>query len=167
MKSSRMCSQLGGAKVDIGLLKSLLAKRCGCGDQGFAHMFWFDSLRENDDSASRFITMLNAHQIRTEMRSVKTMAVVCRDEKCSCAHRNVRHAIHREVQAGVDVAIATKLLTLALEKQLDRLVLLAGDGDFVVSFRWRGPPPRPVDVRRTLGGAIFSFFFFACFSLTH
>ena len=49
-------------------------------------------------------------------------------------HSNASRPIYREVQAGVDVAIATKILTLAIEGQLDRVVLLAGDGDFVVLF---------------------------------
>ena len=38
-------------------------------------------------------------------------------------------------QAGVDVAIATKILTLVCEDQLDTLILIAGDGDFLDALK--------------------------------
>lgn len=60
----------------------------------------------------------------------------CENTIGNCVHSNASRPIYREVQAGVDVAIATKILTLAIEGQLDRVVLLAGDGDFVVLFCW-------------------------------
>ena len=103
--ADRGAPQLGGARIDIELLQKFLQRKIGC---EFTHQFWFDSLRDSDDSARGFINMLNAHQIRTEMRSVKTMSVLCRDERCACPHRHVRNAIQREVQAPVqepDVAV--------------------------------------------------------------
>jgi hypothetical protein len=40
------------------------------------------------------------------------------------------------VQAGVDVAIATKMLTLVCEGVLDVLFLVAGDGDFLEALKY-------------------------------
>jgi uncharacterized LabA/DUF88 family protein len=45
-------------------------------------------------------------------------------------------AITRLVQAGVDVAIATKMLTLVCEGVLDVLFLVAGDGDFLEALKY-------------------------------
>jgi hypothetical protein len=83
--------------------------------------------------------VLNSHQIRTEIRPLKNMNVLCRERNCNCVHSangKTGRAIRREVQAGVDVAIATKILTLACENRLDCVVLLAGDGDFVDAVKY-------------------------------
>lgn len=77
------------------------------------------------------------------------MNVLCRDRNCHCVHSaNAKssRAIRREVQAGVDVAIATKILTLACENRLDGVVLLAGDGDFVDAVKY---------VKETLNKKVF------------
>jgi uncharacterized LabA/DUF88 family protein len=41
-----------------------------------------------------------------------------------------RHSFDRQVQKGVDVAIATLMIKLAAQGVYDRLILSAGDGDF-------------------------------------
>ncbi len=41
-----------------------------------------------------------------------------------------RHPFDRQVQKGVDVAIATLMIKLAAQGVYDRLILSAGDGDF-------------------------------------
>lgn len=77
------------------------------------------------------------------------MNVLCHDRNCHCAHSangKSSRAIRREVQAGVDVAIATKILTLACENRLDGVVLLAGDGDFVDAVKY---------VKETLNKKVF------------
>lgn len=77
------------------------------------------------------------------------MNVLCHDRNCHCAHSangKSSRAIRREVQAGVDVAIATKILTLACENRLDAVVLLAGDGDFVDAVKY---------VKETLNKKVF------------
>jgi uncharacterized LabA/DUF88 family protein len=43
---------------------------------------------------------------------------------------NCTHHFERQVQKGVDVGIATLIIKLATQNQYDRLLLIAGDGDF-------------------------------------
>ena len=47
---------------------------------------------------------------------------------CSCP--SCGHQFERQVQKGVDVGIATLIVKLASQNKYDRLLLLAGDGDF-------------------------------------
>lgn len=51
-----------------------------------------------------------------------------KDTHLSCPSCN--HAFDRQVQKGVDVAIATLMIKLAAQNVYDRLILSAGDGDF-------------------------------------
>ncbi|CAK4090164.1 unnamed protein product [Aphanomyces euteiches] len=48
--------------------------------------------------------------------------------KCHCPRCDFQ--FHQKVQKGVDNGIATKMLSLVYENLVDRLILLAGDGDF-------------------------------------
>jgi len=75
-----------------------------------------------------FIRSMRQNAVKVENHPLKTMDVRCKDPHCRCVHK--RNPIQRVVQAGVDVAIATRMLQLLLEDKVDRLVLLAGDGDF-------------------------------------
>ena len=51
-----------------------------------------------------------------------------KDLHCECP--TCHHQFERQVQKGVDVAIATLLIKLAVQKKYDRVILSAGDGDF-------------------------------------
>jgi uncharacterized LabA/DUF88 family protein len=47
-----------------------------------------------------------------------------------------RKKITRQVQKGVDVAIATLLIKLAVQNKYDRVILSAGDGDFEAAVEY-------------------------------
>src|SRR3546814_19239266 len=46
------------------------------------------------------------------------------------------HQFDKQVQKGVDVAIATLVLKLAIQNKYERLVLCAGDGDFEDAIKY-------------------------------
>jgi uncharacterized LabA/DUF88 family protein len=60
-------------------------------------------------------------KFRVQLYKLKNMHLTC--PGCS-------HAFDRQVQKGVDVAIATLIIKLAAQNVYDRLILSAGDGDF-------------------------------------
>lgn len=96
-------------------------------------MYYYDSTTSGaDTSRDAFHRALRRLQIRVELRPLKSMAVHCPNRRC----KHARLPIKRRVQAGVDVAIATKILTEACENRFDALVLLAGDGDFADAVRY-------------------------------
>ena len=49
---------------------------------------------------------------------------------------NCNHVFDRQLQQGVDVAIATLVIKLAVANVYDRLILAAGDGDFEDAIRY-------------------------------
>ena len=144
-KSCKSSAALGGRRVEFARLLRVLVRHVGT---ELTQMYWIDSASargggggggDDEYASNAFLKLLNAHQIRTEIRPVKSMSVVCHDRQCNCAHSvSSKHCrpIRREVQAGVDVAIATKILTFACENRLDQVVLLAGDGDFVDAIKY-------------------------------
>lgn len=78
------------------------------------------------DAQSAFYTWLKSAppkgpKFRVQLYRLKDMHLVCP----SCNHGFVR-----QVQKGVDVAIATLIVKLAAQNVYDRLILSAGDGDF-------------------------------------
>jgi uncharacterized LabA/DUF88 family protein len=92
------------------------------------HAYYYDSAPEE----TPLHRALRRMQIRVESRSLKTLAVRCPNGRCAYS----RQPIERTVQAGVDVAIATKILTMACENEYDTLVLVAGDGDFADAVQY-------------------------------
>lgn len=60
-------------------------------------------------------------KMRVKLYKLKTLP-------CECP--SCHHSFEREVQKGVDVAIATLLIKLAVQKKYERVILSAGDGDF-------------------------------------
>lgn len=63
----------------------------------------------------------NGPKLRVKLYKLKDMHNMC---------PNCSHHFDRQVQKGVDVGVATLILKLASQNQYDRLILLAGDGDF-------------------------------------
>lgn len=61
-----------------------------------------------------------------DWREFKTMSVYCTNRRC----HNSYQPINRLVQAEVDVAIATKALSMAFQDKYDVLVAITGDRDF-------------------------------------
>lgn len=60
-------------------------------------------------------------KIRVQLYKLKDMRVTCPN----CAHQ-----FEREVQKGVDVGIATRIVKMAAQNVYERFILSAGDGDF-------------------------------------
>ena len=63
---------------------------------------------------------------KMKMYPLKFMNIQC--DKCN-------HKGDRMVQKGVDVAIITDLLSLAYEGEYNRVVITAGDGDFLDAIK--------------------------------
>ncbi|OWZ15201.1 hypothetical protein PHMEG_00011209 [Phytophthora megakarya] len=53
----------------------------------------------------------------------------------NCRRTKSGHSFNQDVQKGVDNGIATKLLTLTLTDNIERIVFISGDGDFYSSLR--------------------------------
>lgn len=66
-------------------------------------------------------------RFRVQLYKLKDIHVTC--PGCSLA-------FDRQVQKGVDVGIATLLVKLAFRNRYDRVILLAGDGDFEDSIEY-------------------------------
>eukprot|EP00743_Colponemidia_sp_Colp-15_P008278 GILK01008985.1.p1 GENE.GILK01008985.1~~GILK01008985.1.p1 ORF type:complete len:461 (-),score=64.85 GILK01008985.1:205-1548(-) len=109
---------------------SLLEKRASC---SFKDVYYFGATRDAPTHRQkRFFTSLQCAQIKVVTGSLKTLDVKC--PNTSCKHH--RSPIHRLVQAGTDVAIATKMLTLVCDDEVDSVMLLAGDGDFLDALKY-------------------------------
>ena len=87
------------------------------------YFFSFDELHRE-----KYAQRLMRAGIRVQRFGLKTMDVICPNKRCP--HSSRSQPIRRIVQAGCDVAIATRMLTLCCEGEMDTCVLLAGDGDF-------------------------------------
>jgi uncharacterized LabA/DUF88 family protein len=89
--------------------------------------YYLNSTRDPaSDQQNAFHTWLKSApprgpKVRVELFKLKDMHVEC---------HNCGEHFAREVQKGVDVAIATLVIKLAAQGVYDRLILSAGDGDF-------------------------------------
>lgn len=66
------------------------------------------------------------YKFEIDTREFKNMAVYCTNKSC----KNSKKPINRRVQAEVDVAIATRVLSMAFTDQYDILIAITGDRDF-------------------------------------
>ena len=66
-----------------------------------------------------------------DCRDFKNMSIYCPNNRCK--HNN--YPINRRVQAEVDVAIATKSLSMAAKDEYDVLIVITGDRDFKDCFK--------------------------------
>ena len=93
----------------------------------FAESFYLNSTSnpatDAQDSFNTWIKMAppKGPKMRVQLYKLKDM-------HCECPACHTR--FERPVQKGVDVAIATLLIKLAVQKKYDRVILSAGDGDF-------------------------------------
>lgn len=78
------------------------------------------------NNSDNFLDMLTRNGFETKLFPLKRMNVKCE----SCEYQG-----QRIVQKGVDVAICTDLLSLAYEGKFRRVVLTAGDGDFLEAVK--------------------------------
>ena len=86
----------------------------------FDRMIFFNSMKEGDDKQQNFHAWLQTKDFEVKLYGIKEMNV-----KCDCCN----NIIKRQVQKGVDVGICTSILELCDEYK--RIVLVAGDGDFI------------------------------------
>ena len=111
-------------KVDYVKLKAELERLNG---GGFYESYYLNSAQESPTEAeASFHTWLKTApsqgpKMRVQLYKLKNLHLKCP----KCATQFDRH-----VQKGVDVGIATLMIKLATQNLYDRLLLLAGDGDF-------------------------------------
>ena len=105
-------------------LRDLLAALLG---QPFAGCYYLNSVSDAPmASQDRFHRFMRSELPHGAGFTVKLYDIKQMDCRCpACGTR-----FGREVQKGVDVGIATLMLTLAMQNAYDDLVLCAGDGDF-------------------------------------
>ena len=87
----------------------------------FDRMIFYNSYDPKNGS-DEFIKIMESNGFEMKMYPLKFMNINC--DKCGYKGK-------RMVQKGVDVAIVTDLLSLAYEGQYKRIVITAGDGDFL------------------------------------
>ena len=113
----------------------------------FEEAHWIDSRDSRGNATTnRWLSKLHNASFKTELRPLKTDLVFCNNRGCDCKHRKGSTpcvSIAKQVQSGVDVAIAVRMLSLVMEAAEAgrplRLVLLAGDADFASAIRFVAP----------------------------
>ncbi|EEY66024.1 uncharacterized protein PITG_03562 [Phytophthora infestans T30-4] len=121
-----------GGNIDFSRLRTELEE---IASTEFDECWYFDSQRRdapgNSQLASEFHALKYARprgpQLQVEIYSTKPRSCKC----TSCGHK-----FNQNVQKGVDNGIATKLLTLTLTRNIERVILVSGDGDFYTSLRY-------------------------------
>jgi uncharacterized LabA/DUF88 family protein len=86
----------------------------------FDRIIFFNSMKEGDKKQEGFHAWLETMGFDVRLYGLKEMNV-----KCDCCNIIIK----RQVQKGVDVGICTSILELSDEYK--RIVLTAGDGDFI------------------------------------
>lgn len=86
----------------------------------FDRIIFFNSMKLGDEKQEGFHTWLSTMGFEVKLYGLKEMNV-----QCDCCNKIIK----RQVQKGVDVGICTAILELADEYK--RVVLTAGDGDFI------------------------------------
>ncbi len=118
------CMKAAPGRYDFLKLKEQLEKRSG---GPFFESYYLNSTpsppTDQQDSFHTWLKMgpPKGPRFRVQLYKLKDMHCTCP----SCAH-----PFERTVQKGVDVGIATLIVKLAAQNRYDRLLLLAGDGDF-------------------------------------
>eukprot|EP01135_Chromosphaera_perkinsii_P010017 Nk52_evm52s1992 gene=Nk52_evmTU52s1992 len=60
----------------------------------------------------------------------KVMKHGYKNARIRCPHEFCNHSFNSTVQAGVDVGIATKIMEYGIDRDCEKIILVAGDGDF-------------------------------------
>ena len=88
-------------------------------------MIFYNSY-DGHNGCEEFIDIMELNGFNMKMYPLKFMNTTCD----SCGNKG-----NRIVQKGVDVGIITDLLSLAYEDKYDRVVITAGDGDFLDAIK--------------------------------
>lgn len=91
----------------------------------FDRMIFYNSY-DGNNGCGEFIDIMESNGFDMKMYSLKFMNTTCD----GCGNKG-----NRMVQKGVDVGIITDLLSLAYEGEYDRVVITAGDGDFLDAIK--------------------------------
>ncbi|KAE9154804.1 hypothetical protein PF006_g1158 [Phytophthora fragariae] len=129
---ARIQGQVLSGKLDFASLRTELEYLVGT---QFEECWYFDSqrfdARGNSPLAAEYHALKYARPYGPQFQ-VKVLST----KKYNCRCTNCGHRFTQNVQKGVDNAIATKLLTLTTQNDMDRVVLFSGDGDFYTSLRY-------------------------------
>ena len=113
-------------------LLELLSELC---DVDFAQKYWFTAEHPHSKHEDfSFYEMLGHHNFMVDIREFKKMQCFCPNRRCEYNSK----PIYRPVQAEVDVALAVKLVELALDPDIDQIVVIAGDRDFRDAYQFVG-----------------------------
>lgn len=93
-------------------------------NQRFDRCIFFNSCILDDEAQTRFHAWMENNGFELRLYDIKKMKATC--PTCNTC-------FHRQVQKGVDVGLCTVLLELADDYR--RVVLTAGDGDFIDAIR--------------------------------
>ncbi len=111
-------------RFDFLKLKTALEKE---NEEAFAENYYLNStLSPPTDAQDGFHTWLKSAPPKGPRMRVKLYKLKDVRNECPECH----HRFDRQVQKGVDVGIATLIVKLAAQRQYERLLLSAGDGDF-------------------------------------
>lgn len=111
------------ARIDYIRLRRSLQRWAAQGAH-FDRCIFFNSAVPGDDKQERFHQWMRDNGFETRLYDLKEMTV-----ECSCCGER----FSRQVQKGVDVGLCTAILELA--DDYHRVVILAGDGDFIDAIR--------------------------------
>ena len=118
------CMKAAPGRYDFLKLKENLERLNG---STFAESYYLNSTpnppSDQQDAFHTWIKMAPPKGPRMRVQLYKL-----KDMHCTCPQ--CHHHFERTVQKGVDVGIATLIIKLASQNRYDRLILLAGDGDF-------------------------------------
>jgi uncharacterized LabA/DUF88 family protein len=73
-----------------------------------------------------YVTLHDQLGFEIDIRDFKIMNVRCKSKTCEHSSK----PFGRKVQAGVDVALAVKMLEWGFSGAYNKIVMIAGDGDF-------------------------------------
>ncbi len=91
----------------------------------FDRMIFYNSCDDSNKS-DEFVSIMESNGFEMKMYPLKFMNICCNE----CGHKG-----NRMVQKGVDVGIITDLISLAYEGKYCKVVITAGDGDFLDAIR--------------------------------
>ena len=119
---------LGHARVDFQRFCTLL-----CGSSGrLVHVHYYNvALRQEDDPAR----YARQQKFFAELRKIPYFTIhlgrlVDRERQESCPECSANYAVKYQTEKGVDVQIASHMLTFAFDNQYDTAILVSHDGDF-------------------------------------
>jgi uncharacterized LabA/DUF88 family protein len=119
---------LGHARVDF---QRFCSQLCGS-SRRLVHVHYYNvPLRQADDPARYARQQKFFAQLRKIPHSTIHLGrLVDRERQESCPECSANYAVEYQTEKGVDVQIASHMLTFAFDNQYDTAILVSEDGDF-------------------------------------